>query len=214
MSRPKQAKGEIVPDDFLSADTKLRMVEIWRKASNPEDKEDELLQFANLWAHHYFSDTQQDETPANHQNDLKDLAKLAERLRLALERSSLDVVETMDAHAYHAMHGKTSPLDVRVHCGMGQFVNSTHQWVQALELVADHAASQIVPCKSFSSKKERIKGFTDRMAEFCTSSTGKPPPKDRSAWFAGLVSAAVGSDVGWRVIHAAITQTKTAPSHR
>lgn len=82
---------------------------------------------------------------------------------------------------------------------------------EVLEAVTDYAASECSGTRQDKPEQDRLRAFVAELAREVHRLTGKAPPKDRAAWYAGFVAVlaeSFGQTPGPRLIATAIDSAR------
>jgi hypothetical protein len=123
-------------------------------------------------------------------------------------------LEGMRAHTDYLTWGSTPPvklpqpvLEAIAPRGKGELLATAWDWISALELAADYASNQFVLGKQSKPDEMRARGYVSMLAQYVKDTTGKPPPKDPAAWFAGVMRCLgehLGLSIGARIVASGI----------
>lgn len=149
--------------------------------------------------------------------ELRTVESNARRLLASLNTLSPQSTEAIHINAKPMAFGafRDLPIAQRVRQNVGAddgLLGSAWDWIAALELIADKAASQYTLDRQAKPEQLRARGYVTLLAERVRGMTGVLPPKDRSAWFAafaGRIGQSVGYEIGPRMVASGIEQATT-----
>ena len=212
-------EGEIVNPDFLSATTKSRLRNILVDSGLYDAEKEQFIAACNdhIQAYGPFENP-----PASAANTIKEIASLASKAHGLLNEMGLLSSEAQELFAVHCSTlalGSNPPVKLeqpikdelayKIHQigGLGVF----WQWVQALQQVAEYAASKPQPTRQSKPSQSKATAMVTAIANCYLAITGKYPPATRGGWFEQYV-AEIGKaaclSIGPRIINGALKQIK------
>ena len=214
---PLQYDGE-----FFPASVREACMTEFRRSWLTAEQQHQLLVFIS--ANAKLQCTGDMSTDSELRDQLDGLAAAAHALQIAINKLNSSAASKLRAETVFLVRGIAPPhalpatvlhtLRAREHHlgvgGPGGLLDTAFDWAAALEISAEHAIEHIHPTKNGKPKEIRARRLVTLLAQWVRDKTGRPPPKDSAAWFAGVV-AHLGShlelDIGARLIASGIEAT-------
>ena len=203
-----------LPGDVFTADTRARALRELAKSPLKEDQQRGLLRYANDQATLML---QSSTSPAAQQRAQME-AVAADARRLLHHLALLDDAAraSLKTHADYLALSAPGKLNERMRdfvlSGRGnELFNVAWDVAETLEAIADYAAGESTATRQDKPEQDRLRTFTAQLAREVRRLTGKAPPKDRAAWFAGFVGVlaeSFGQTAGPRLIATAIDSAR------
>lgn len=214
-------EGEIVNPDFLSATNKSRLRNILADSGLYDTEKEQFIAACNDHIQAYGPFGKPPASAADTIKEIKSLASKAHGLLNEMGLLSSEAQELFSVHCSTLALGSNPPVKLeqpikdelayKIHQigGLGVF----WQWVQALQQVAEYAASKPQPTRQSKPSQSKATAMVTAIANCYLAITGKYPPTTHNGWFEKYM-AAIGEithvPIGWTLTHNAVAQLKNA----
>lgn len=203
--------GELVDANFITDDVRTELMLHLNRSQLTDQQKAALLSFANNIGQEVID--REVESGKNQRVQIEAIEANAKRLLASLSVLSRPAIDALHAHTDYLAYGTAPSIEINeeikniIKRPGESILSSTWDWVEALENAAQYAASKYHVDKQSKPEQMRARDYVSMLAERVRELTGRPPPKDRSTWFAGFSTCLgehFGLPIGPRVIASGI----------
>ena len=203
--------GGLVDPDFITDEVRAELMLHLNRSQLTDDQKSALLSFANDISQMVMDG--EIETGKSQRMQIEVIEANAKRLLASLALLGHPALQSLHAHTDYLAYGSAPPIELGTEIKNaikqpgGSLLSLAWDWVEALEKASQYAAAQYSLDKQSKPEQMRARGYVSMLSERVCELTGTPPPKDRSAWFAGFCECLgnrLGLPIGPRVVASGI----------
>ena len=212
-------EGEIVSPDFLSTVSKNRLRNILADSGLYDAEKEQFIAACNDHIQTYGPFGNKPVSTASAIKEIRDLASKAHGLVNEMGLLSSEAQELFSTHCSTLAFG-SSPAVKLEQSIKDELAHKLHQigalgvfwqWADALQQVAEYAASKPQPTRQDKRDQSKAKAMVTVVANFYRGIAGKYPPTTHGGWFERYM-AEIGKithlPIGWTLIYNTVAQLK------
>lgn len=202
-------EGCLVSPEFFSPALRSQLLLSLHKSPLSEPQKQQLINFSAEFAQSILG--QAGIPGAEQVKQLRAVEANARRLAASIVLLSAPAREAVNGQADYLNLAAIPPVELPesvrpcLSAGHGSLLSNTWDWVEALRVAAEYTHGQYRLNRQAKPTQDIARQYIASVANCVFSLTGKLPPKDKSAWFAGFLACLKPYfEVGPRLIETAI----------